>query len=112
MSALAWPRDDWRSRGACLHADPDVFFPISVAGASATQVRTARAICSGCPVRPDCIAYALEHREIQGIWGGTTDDERKKLRRARARADASAAAGRFESGGARAGAPTVVTLYR
>ncbi|HEY2285934.1 MAG TPA: WhiB family transcriptional regulator [Streptosporangiaceae bacterium] len=88
MRRLAWQQEDWRSRGACLNADPDVFFPISVAGASATQVRTARAICAGCPVRPDCTDFALEHREISGIWGGTTDEERRKLRRARARAAA------------------------
>lgn len=92
MGRLAWQQDDWRSQGACLHADPDVFFPISVAGASATQVRTARAICAGCPVQPDCISFAVEHREIQGIWGGTTDEERKKLRRARARITSSAGA--------------------
>jgi WhiB family transcriptional regulator, redox-sensing transcriptional regulator len=85
MGRLAGQQDDWRSQGACLHADPDVFFPISVAGASTTQVRMARAICAGCPVRSDCVDFAVEHREIQGIWGGTTDEERKKLRRVRAR---------------------------
>jgi WhiB family transcriptional regulator, redox-sensing transcriptional regulator len=92
MRRLAWQRGDWQSQGACLNADPDVFFPISVAGASATQIRTARAICAGCAVRSDCIDFAVENREIQGIWGGTTDDERKKLRRARARAGAATAA--------------------
>jgi WhiB family transcriptional regulator, redox-sensing transcriptional regulator len=85
MGQLAWRQDDWRSQGACLHADPDVFFPISAAGASASQVRKARAICAGCPVRATCTDFALEHRDLQGIWGGTTDDERRKLRRARAR---------------------------
>ena len=89
MRQLAGQRGDWQSQGACLHADPDVFFPVSDAGASATQIRTARAICAGCPVRSRCIDYAIEHREIQGIWGGTTDDERKKLRRALARAGGS-----------------------
>jgi WhiB family redox-sensing transcriptional regulator len=85
MERLAFRQDDWRAQGACLHADPDVFFPISAAGASAPQIRMARAICSGCPVRGDCTDFALEHRDVQGIWGGTTDDERRKLRRARAR---------------------------
>jgi WhiB family redox-sensing transcriptional regulator len=85
MRPLAWQRDDWQSQGACQHADPDIFFPISAAGASARQVRAAKVICAGCPVQPACTDFALEHRELQGIWGGTTDDERKKLRRARAR---------------------------
>jgi WhiB family redox-sensing transcriptional regulator len=92
MRRLTWQQEDWRSRGACLNADPDVFFPISVAGASATQVRMARAICAGCPVRSDCTSFALDNREITGIWGGTTDEERKKLRRARARAASASAA--------------------
>ena len=93
MNRLACQQDDWRSGAACLHADPDVFFPISAVGASATQVRTARAICAGCPVRPACTDYALEHHEIQGIWGGTTEQERRKLRRARARTAASRSVG-------------------
>jgi WhiB family redox-sensing transcriptional regulator len=92
MRPLAWQHGDWQSQGACLNADPDVFFPISLAGASATQIRAARAICAGCRVRSACTDYAVEHSEIQGIWGGTTDDERKKLRRSRARAARPAAA--------------------
>jgi WhiB family transcriptional regulator, redox-sensing transcriptional regulator len=82
--SLAWQRDDWRSRGACLTADPDLFFPISATGSSAAQVAGAKATCAGCQVRADCLSFALAERDMQGIWGGTTDDERKKLRRARA----------------------------
>jgi WhiB family redox-sensing transcriptional regulator len=84
---LAWQRDDWRSLGACLTADPDLFFPISATSGSAGQVGRAKAICAGCPVRADCLRFALDLRDMQGIWGGTTDDERKKLRRARVVAD-------------------------
>ena len=92
MRQHARQQGDWQSQGACLHADPDLFFPVSVAGASATQIRTARAICAGCPVRSHCSDFALQHPEIQGIWGGTTDDERKKRRRALARAGRSSRA--------------------
>jgi len=94
MERLAVRQDDWRSEGACLHADPDVFFPISAAGASAPQIRMARAICAGCKVRATCTDFALEHRDVEGIWGGTTDDERKKLRRSRARAPGPARSSR------------------
>jgi WhiB family redox-sensing transcriptional regulator len=90
--SLAWQRDDWRSLGACLTADPDLFFPISATSASADQVGGAKAICGGCPVRADCLRFALAQRDMQGIWGGTTDDERKKLRRARVAADRVSAA--------------------
>jgi|HubBroStandDraft_1064217.scaffolds.fasta_scaffold971353_1 WhiB family redox-sensing transcriptional regulator len=94
MERLAFRQDDWRSQGACLHADPDVFFPISAAGASAPQIRMARAICAGCVVRVACTDFAVEHRDVQGIWGGTTDDERKKLRRSRTRAASPARSAR------------------
>jgi WhiB family redox-sensing transcriptional regulator len=80
---LMWQRDDWRSRGACLAADPDLFFPISAQGSSATQINRAKAICAGCAVRAECVDFALAERDVLGIWGGTTDDERKKLRRNR-----------------------------
>jgi WhiB family redox-sensing transcriptional regulator len=90
--SLAWQRDGWRSRGACLTADPDLFFPISAAGASAAQVAKAKRICAGCQVRSDCLSFALPQRDMQGIWGGTTDDERKKLRRTRVAADRISAA--------------------
>jgi WhiB family transcriptional regulator, redox-sensing transcriptional regulator len=85
--SLAWQQDDWRSAGACLSADPDLFFPISVKGPAAGQVDAAKTICAGCQVRTDCLGFALAQRDMLGIWGGTTDDERKKLRRATARRD-------------------------
>jgi WhiB family transcriptional regulator, redox-sensing transcriptional regulator len=83
---LMWQQDDWRSRGACLAADPDLFFPISSRGSSSAQANRAKAICTGCQVRAECIDFAIARRDVLGIWGGTTDDERKKLRRNRATA--------------------------
>jgi WhiB family redox-sensing transcriptional regulator len=83
-----WQPDGWRSRGACLSADPDLFFPISMTPASARQITQAMSCCARCPVRAECARYALDHSEVQGIWGGTTEDERRKLRRARARSAA------------------------
>jgi WhiB family redox-sensing transcriptional regulator len=76
-----WQGDDWRSLGACLAADPDLFFPISLSPASAVQVSSARAYCARCPVRPDCTRFALDHPDVQGIWGGLTEAERDTLRR-------------------------------
>lgn len=46
------------------------------------NVRQLRAICSGCPMREPCLEYAL-HVSVQGFWGGTTDDERRRIRRSR-----------------------------
>jgi WhiB family transcriptional regulator, redox-sensing transcriptional regulator len=72
---------DWREQGACLSANPDLFFPISSRGASAGQIARAKGICAGCPVREPCLSFALSTQQQFGIWGGTTEDERKKMRR-------------------------------
>ena len=68
---------DWMSLCACLDADPDLFFPISSLGPAQQQIAQAKAICVACPVRTDCLSYALETGQRAGIWGGTTEDERR-----------------------------------
>jgi WhiB family redox-sensing transcriptional regulator len=88
--SLKFQRREWQSRSACMSADPDLFFPVSAAGPSAVQAGKAKAICARCPVRQECTDFALDHREVQGIWGGTTEAERKKLRRARTGSAAAA----------------------
>jgi WhiB family transcriptional regulator, redox-sensing transcriptional regulator len=71
---------DWRSAAACLSADPELFFPISSAGPSLGQVARVKAICAECQVRRKCLEYALAEKQIHGVWGGTTEDERVLLR--------------------------------
>jgi WhiB family redox-sensing transcriptional regulator len=88
---LTGQRHDWRAQGACLSADPDLFFPISATGSSGSQIAQAKAVCAGCAVRQECMDFALDHGDMQGIWGGATDDERRKLRRSRARSAARGA---------------------
>ena len=64
----------WAERAACLAEPPDLFFPIGVSGPP-EHVARAKAVCLRCPVREQCLAYALETSQ-QGIWGGLTEDER------------------------------------
>jgi len=71
---------NWWSAAACLSADPDLFFPISASGRSLERVAEARAICAGCPVQRQCLAFALRTRQPHGIWGGMTEDERDARR--------------------------------
>lgn len=71
----------WREAGACASADPDLFFPISAAGKGAAQVASARRVCAGCRVRRQCLDFAVEAGETEGIWGGTTPEERIRARR-------------------------------
>lgn len=77
---------DWRAAGACLSADPDLFFPVSPGGAGATQIARAQEVCARCRVSRQCLEFAMRTGEAQGIWGGTTPEERaRERRRARAR---------------------------
>jgi WhiB family redox-sensing transcriptional regulator len=79
---------DWRRLAACRSADPDLFFP--VAGRGAGQVKEAKALCGECQVRSQCLQYAITGDEDYGVWGGMTEDERRRAswraRRAQARA--------------------------
>jgi WhiB family redox-sensing transcriptional regulator len=72
---------NWRLAAACRRADPELFFPIGTAGPAASQVVEARRICLACPVRSDCLDWAIRSGQDHGIWGGTTEEERRILRR-------------------------------
>jgi WhiB family transcriptional regulator, redox-sensing transcriptional regulator len=89
MSAIG-TASNWRSAGACLSADPDLFFPISSSGPAERQIARAKRICAGCPVRRECLEFALSSNQIHGIWGGTTADDRQRERRRQRRAAAAA----------------------
>jgi WhiB family transcriptional regulator, redox-sensing transcriptional regulator len=69
----------WHDQANCLGVDPDLFFPER--GAS---TREAKEVCRGCVVREACLEYALSNGEKFGIWGGMSERERRRLRRARA----------------------------
>lgn len=68
----------WRQRAACRGVDPDIFYP-----ASDEEAEAAKAICAQCPVREACLEYALANRERDGVWGGATERERRRLIRQR-----------------------------
>jgi WhiB family redox-sensing transcriptional regulator len=68
---------DWQERALCAQTDPEAFFP-----EKGGSTREAKRICSGCEVRAECLDYALAHDERFGIWGGLSERERRRLRRA------------------------------
>jgi len=70
----------WMLRGACRQSDPELFFPISAKESAERQIEAAKAVCAPCPVRTSCLSYAFEAK-ADGIWGGTTQDERHGGRR-------------------------------
>ncbi|HYH30491.1 MAG TPA: WhiB family transcriptional regulator [Pseudonocardia sp.] len=73
--------DDWRQRAACRDEDPELFFPLSEVGPGARQADRAKALCARCPVATQCLEYALGNGLDHGIFGGTTETERRALRR-------------------------------
>ncbi len=68
----------WRQRGACRGLDPEIFYP-----ASDEEADEAKAVCAECQVRKACLEFALDTREAEGIWGGTTARERRRVLRQR-----------------------------
>ena len=71
----------WRAQARCLGSDPDLFFPLGGTGEPLAQAETAKRICHECEVRNVCLQYALETNQVTGVWGGTTEEERRSLRR-------------------------------
>lgn len=75
-------RPDWMRRAACVEraVDPDIFFPRR--GRNSWR---GKAICATCPVKNECLEYGI--RETYGIWGGTSDRDRRVIRQQRRQAE-------------------------
>lgn len=67
---------EWQGLARCVEVDPEIFFP-ERGGSS----KAARAVCNDCAVKQQCLLYALTNREQFGIWGGTSERERRRLRK-------------------------------
>jgi Transcription factor WhiB. len=67
-----------RGRPACGDYDPELFYPTSEANMAAVEM--AKSVCRRCPLRADCLSYALETGDDWGIWAGTTARERRRIR--------------------------------
>ena len=64
----------WRQRAACRGVDPDIFYPVSDEDAE-----DAKAICRSCAAQEACLDWALRTREKDGVWGGATERERRRI---------------------------------
>jgi WhiB family transcriptional regulator, redox-sensing transcriptional regulator len=67
----------WRDEGLCAQIDPDLWFP-----EKGESTRAAKEVCAACPVTEECLAYAMTGEIRFGVWGGTSERERKKLKAA------------------------------
>jgi WhiB family redox-sensing transcriptional regulator len=68
--------EDWQERALCAQTDPEAFFP-----EKGGSTRAAKHTCFGCPVKNECLEYALARDERFGIWGGLSERERRALKR-------------------------------
>jgi WhiB family transcriptional regulator, redox-sensing transcriptional regulator len=85
-SAVSYPQHDgWAERGACRHSDPELFFPVADRGPALRQLAKAKRVCERCPVRVQCLEYALQSGQRFGVWGGASEEERRLMRRRRIR---------------------------
>jgi WhiB family transcriptional regulator, redox-sensing transcriptional regulator len=76
----------WRDSAACLDVGPELFFPIGNTFPALVQIEEAKAVCGRCEVVETCLAWAMEARQDSGVWGGMSADERRTLKRRKARA--------------------------
>lgn len=74
---FALNRQAWMDKALCAEVDPDLFFPGKGDWAQAFR---AKVVCRSCEVTAKCLAYAVQNQEVHGIWGGTTAEQRKRLR--------------------------------
>ena len=73
---------EWQQHGSCRAADSEIFFPPAVfehKPEREAREAKAKAICSGCPVRVQCLTWALAVREPHGVWGGASEGDRKRM---------------------------------
>lgn len=70
------PPDLWQEQAACFGIDPDVFFPVSEEEAGPALV-----FCGSCSLKDVCLAWALKNGERYGVWGGLTEQQRRRIQR-------------------------------
>ncbi len=78
---IDWDAGDWRESAACRDTDPDLFFPVGTTGPAVDQIESAKAVCRRCEAQPQCLEFALATNQESGVWGGTSEEERRKLRK-------------------------------
>ena len=75
------PDLSWRQHASCRDTSPELFFPIGTTGQAVDQIEAAKVVCMGCPVRISCLEFALRSNQDSGVWGATSEEERRYLRR-------------------------------
>lgn len=75
------PDLSWRGVAACRDTSPELFFPIGTTGQAVEQIEAAKEVCLGCPSQVQCLEFALSTNQDSGVWGATSEEDRRHLRR-------------------------------
>lgn len=75
------PDLSWRREASCRDTSPELFFPIGTTGQAIDQIEAAKMVCMGCPARIACLEFALSTNQDSGVWGATSEEDRRHLRR-------------------------------
>ena len=75
ITTQADPTTAWLAEAACRGLNPSLFYPDK----GVDRTPAAIAVCRSCPVQAQCLDHAIEHREIRGVWGATTPNQRRRL---------------------------------
>ena len=95
VKSARWDDETWRLQAGCIGVSTATFFP-EREHPDALDVALAKTVCMSCPVSDNCLDFAIETMQNDGVWGGKTEEERSQIKRARkrrARLDATLRAG-------------------
>jgi len=76
-----WDAESWRARASGRDTRPEVVFPVGTTGAALDQIASAKRVCGACPVTSECLEFALATNQEAGVWGGYTEEERRRMRK-------------------------------
>lgn len=72
---------EWQNKAACRDTDPALFFPVGTTGPAVEQIASAKEVCHSCLSKDACLEFALATNQDTGVWGGTSEEERRVIRR-------------------------------
>ena len=76
-------KSDWRYLALCKDTSPELFFPVGNTGSALDAISLAKTVCHRCPSQTECLEYALDSNQDNGVWGGRSEEERRAIRRQR-----------------------------
>lgn len=81
VGPTTWNSEEWREFGSCRKLETNMFFPVGQTGEAEIKIARAKSVCVPCPVRQQCLEFAITTNQEYGVWGGHSEEERRIVRR-------------------------------